>query len=407
MNKKYKILWFSNYRFSNEAIKTTGTWLKVMGEALSKEKGIELVNVTKGQSKVIVLEHINGIKQYVVPDGNSYTNDLPKPQIVTQIEDIIEMEQPEIIHVWGTESYWGLITKNYVHRFKVLLEIQGILTQIKQQFYGGLTPKEILGCMGFKEFLKPKTHLLYQYSFYKRHAQNEQEVICSHHLISVQSEWSQRSIVGINSRAKIFNSLIPLRAEFISEARTWSYQSTGKIFTSAAVLHSFKGLHIALKALKILVENGVNACLNIAGAHSKGIRQSGYMHYLLRLIKDLKLEQHVNWMGPLDAKEIVCELKTSDVALIPSYMESYCMVLYESIAVGVPIVCSYAGAMPEAGRLTSSIKYFQPGDFRFAASLLTDVLSLVHESNLDSPTLVTVEAAVERQLAIYKEINTR
>jgi len=402
-----KILWFSNYRFSNEAIKTTGTWLKVMGEALSKENDVDLVNITKGQSKGIVFEQINGIKQYVVPAGKSYTNDLPKPQIVSQIENIIEELQPDIIHVWGTESYWGMITQNYVHRFKVLLEIQGILTQIKQQFYGGLTPKEIFSCTGFKEILKPTTHLLFQRYFRKRKALIEQEIIRSHHLISVQSEWSRRSIVGINSKAKIFNALLPLREEFVSAARTWSHQASGKIFTSAAGLHSFKGLHIALKALKILVENGVNVCLNIAGGQSKGIRQSGYKRYLLRLIKDLNLEAHVNWLGALDANEIVLELQTSDVVLIPSYMESYCMVLYESIAVGLPIVCSYAGAMPEAGRLSSSIKYFQPGDFRVAASHLSDVLSSAYESNIESPPVVTAEAAVERQLAIYKEIKTR
>jgi glycosyltransferase involved in cell wall biosynthesis len=401
-----KILWFSNYRFSIEPIKTTGTWLKVMGEALSKEKDVELVNITKGQLKGIVFEEINGIRQYVVPAGKSYTNDLPKPQIVRQIENTIEELQPDIIHVWGTESYWGLITKNYVHRFKVLLEIQGILSQIKQQFYGLLTPKEIFHCTGFKEFVKPKTHLLYQYYFYKRLARNEQEVIRSHHLIAVQSEWSKSSILGINSKAKIFNSLIPLREEFVSASGTWIYPSSWKIYTSAAGLHSFKGIHIALRALKILVENGVNVCLNIAGAQSKGIRQSGYKLYLLRLIKDLNLEAHVNWLGALDAKEIVHELQTSDVVLIPSFMESYCMVLYESMAIGIPIVCSYAGAMPQAGRLSSSIKYFQPGDYRVAASYLSNVLSSAFESNIETPPVVTAEAAVERQLSIYKEINT-
>jgi glycosyltransferase involved in cell wall biosynthesis len=399
-----KVLWLSNYRFTDKDIKTTGTWLKVMGESLSKENGIELVNITKGQSKGIVIEHINGIRQYVVPSGNSYTNDLPKPQIVSQIEDIIEKEHPDIIHVWGTESYWGLITKNFVQRFIVLLEIQGILSQIKQQFYGGLTHNEILRCTGFKEFVKPNTHLLYQYYIYKRLAQNEQEVICSHHLISVQSEWSKRSIVGINSKAKIFNALIPLREEFVMASGTWSHQSSRKIFTSAAGVHSYKGLHIAFRALNILLKNGVNASLNIAGAQSKGIRQSGYKLYLLSLIKSLELESHVNWLGALNASEIIRELQTSDVVLIPSYMESYCMVLYESLSIGIPIVCTYAGAMPEAGQLNHEIKYFQPGDYLDASFLLADILTKERQVNFANIPVVTAKAAVERQLEIYNEI---
>lgn len=399
-----KILWFCNYRFSNEAIKTTGTWLKVMGEALSKEKDIELVNITNGISNEIVIEYVNGVRQYVLPFVKSHCNDLPKPQIVSQIEIIIEREQPDIIHVWGTESYWGLITKNYVHRFKVLLEIQGILYQIKQQFYGGLTPREIIGCTGLKEIIKPKSHLLYQYYFCTRNAQNEKEIIKNHSLISVQSGWSQRSVLGINSGAKIFNSLRPLRQEFISGFGTWSRQSSGKIFTSAAALHTFKALHIAIRALKILISNGINVSLNIVGPLSKGIRKSGYQRYLMRLIKDLKLEAYVNWLGALDAGEILRELQTSDVVLIPSFTESYCMVLYESLSIGVPVVCSYAGAMPEIASNSSSVYYFQPGDYMIAADLLSEVIHNKYQIDIDKNLLVTSESAVHRQLDIYKNI---
>lgn len=399
-----KVLWFSNYRFSNEAIKTTGTWLKVIGEALNKEERIDLVNITKGKTIGVVVEHINDIKQYVVPADKSYTNDLPKPQIVSQIENIIEKERPDIIHVWGTESYWGLITKNYVYRFKVLLEVQGILCQIKQQYFGGLTPKEIICCTGLKEIIKPKTHILYQYHFLTRSAQNEQEIIKNHTLISVQSGWSQRNILDINSGAKVFYSLRPLRQEFIAGFGTWSRQSSGKIFTSAAGLHSFKALHIAIRALEILIANGVNVCLNIVGPQSKGIRKSGYERYLIRLIKDLKLEAHVNWLGALDAVDIVRELQTSDVVLIPSFIESYCMVLYESLSIGVPVVCSYAGAMPEIGSNSSSIYFFQPGDYLSAAFLLLEVINSKYQIDIGKNHLVTLESALSRQLDIYKNV---
>jgi glycosyltransferase involved in cell wall biosynthesis len=404
MKHKFKILWFSNYRFSNKPIKTTGTWIKVIGEELIKEKSIELINITQGITKEIVYEQINGLRQYVIPFNKSNTNDLPDTKIELQIDRIILENQPEIIHVWGTESYWGLITKKYVDRFKVLLDIQGVLSQIKQQFYGGLTFKEILKCTGLKEILKPNTHLLHQRFLYNRLASNEVKIIKSHKFISVQSEWSQRSISSINSKTKIFKSLIPLREEFVLANKTWAHKSTGKIFTSVAGLHSFKGLHIAINSLKILKENGIHANLNIAGGHSKGIRQTGYKRYLLGLIKDFRLESNVNWLGALDAKQIVRELQTSDVVLIPSYMESYCLFLYESLCVGIPIVCSYAGAMPEASLLNPSIKYFQPGDYIVAASHLSDTLNNGHHNYKESYPVVTADTAVERQLEIYSKI---
>jgi glycosyltransferase involved in cell wall biosynthesis len=404
MSKKLKILWFSNYRFSNEPIKTTGTWLKVIGEALIKEKDIELINVTMGATKEIRYELVHGIDQYVIPFSKSYTNNLPPAKLVRQIDKIIEELQPDIIHVWGTESYWGFITLKHVNRFKVLLEIQGVLSQIKQQFFGGLTCKEILSCTGLKEILRPKAHLLNQYYLIKQSAQNELHMIKYHSFIGIQSEWSVHSIKEINSRAEFFNSLLPLREEFVLARQTWSHQVTGKIFTSAAGPISYKGLHVAIKSLKILIDSGVNASLNIAGAQSTGIRQSGYKRYLLSLIKDFNLEVHINWLGALDAKEIVRELQTSDIVLIPSYMESYCLFLYESLCVGIPIVCSYAGAMPEAGIFNPNIKYFQPGDYLVAASHLSDFLKNNYQNDLESYPIVTAEAAVKRQLEIYNKI---
>ena len=37
-----------------------------------------------------------------------------------------------------------------------ILEIQGILASVSEEFYGGLTPMELLKCWNIKEFLKPK-----------------------------------------------------------------------------------------------------------------------------------------------------------------------------------------------------------------------------------------------------------
>lgn len=402
-----KILWFSNYRFTNEAIKSTGTWLKVMGEALSKHNGIELVNITNGQKNGMVSEKVNGIQQYVVSLSRNHLFKVPKSHIVCQIENIIEDFRPDVIHVWGTEAVWGLITRNYVNRFVVLLETQGILSQIRQQFYGGLTFKEILSCTGFREFVFPKAHLFFQYYLLKQGVKDEEDMIKSHNYISVQSEWSQRTILGINSGATIFHSLIPVREEFGLATRIQSHQKSGKVFMSIASLHCFKGVHVAIKALKILIDNGFLGSLNIAGAQSTGIKKTGYNRYLLRLIRDLKLEEYVNWLGPLDAEQLVRELQSSDVVLIPSFMESYSMVLHESIAIGIPIVCSYAGAMPEARLLSSCVQYFQPGDYRVAASLLSDVFLCQHEFNRGSITVVTAEAALQRQLSIYEKIITK
>lgn len=399
-----KILWFSNYRFSDNAIKTTGTWIKVMGECLSNNDSIELCNVTKGSTRSVIKEKYLNIQQFVIPSQLNYTNDLPNKYIVKEIEKIIDDFNPDLIHVWGAESYWGLITMNYTNRYTILLEIQGLATQIRQHVYGGLTPMEILCSTGIKEFLKFKTHLLYQKSIYNILSKNEIRIIKKHKFISVPSYWSFKSVALINSSAYIFNSLVPLRDEFISSRATWNYQGNNEIFISSASPHAFKGLHVAIRALHVLKNNKINAKLKIAGAHGMGIRQSGYKLFLLRLIKKLKLQDEVLWLGPLNSNEIVKELNSSDAVLIPSYIESYCVALYEAVCIGTPVVCSYSGALPEVIEISDNINLFQPGDHIMAAYHLSQLFLSKSSNKATSGIHVTSERAVERQLEIYSKI---
>lgn len=402
-----KILWLSNYRFSAEPIKATGTWLKVMGEQLAEQNEVEFINITTGSVSMYCCENYNNIKQYVFPRNQLNFSNIQNNNSVTLIGHIIEEFQPDLIHVWGTELSWGLLTKNYVNRFKVLLEIQGLLTQILQQYFGGLSFAQILHCTGFKEVIKPNTHIIYEYNLLKKSSLIEHDIIKRHTYIGVQSEWTHQSIKSINNDAKIFKSLIPLRSEFTSSCGTWTFQGSGKIFVSASSLHSFKGIHIAIECLNIIIQSGINASLNIAGSQTKGLRQSGYKRFINHLIKKYKLESSITWLGALDACQLVSELQSSDAVLIPSFIESYCLTLYESLCIGTPLVCSYAGAMPEAGHLNSEIKYFQPGDYLVAANHLSQIITRSSSNTKTKPSFVSSENAVNRQLSIYRDIIER
>lgn len=404
LEKKLKVLWLSNYRFTNDSIKTTGTWLKVMGESLSACENVELINITFGVKRSFSFEVVNGIHQYLLPSTTDSVSELPDNATVSEIERIIEEVQADIIHVWGTESVWGLITSKYVEHQKVLLEMQGVLCQIRQQFFGGLSFFQILKCTGPKELLKFKTHLLCQYRTYVKKAKRESDIIKAHRFISIQSNWTEGVIRSITTSAITFSSLIPLRAEFTNARNTWRGQAPIRIFTSAANLHAFKGLHVAIEAVAVLRHNGIDASLYVAGAYSSGIRKSGYQRYLEGLIKHHKLDGHIYWLGALDAEELVHELQIASVVVIPSYVESYCVSLYEALCIGTPVVCSFAGAMPEGTIFTSDVKYFQPGDYVTAAFLLQKVLDVSERKETTENNAISTNEAVKRQLDIYSQI---
>ena len=394
----------SNYRFSDEPIKATGTWLRVMGLALSSQETIQIINVTHAKLKEPITEEIFGIKQFIIPSPRSFSNKLPANSIINHVNEIIDKVKPDLIHIWGTEFFWGTLTIYIKDEYKILLEIQGLTIQIKDQFYGGLTPFEILQAIGIKELLRYQTNPFYQYFILKKSAETEKEIISNQKFISVQSAWSKSIVSSINSKAKLFDSLIPLREEFLNNAGSWCYQNKQTIFVSASSPHLFKGLHVILRALNVLKSIGFEYTLRIGGSLIGGILEAGYISWLKKEINKNSLTDNVVWLGPLDGEEIVKELKNADVCVIPSYIESYCLALYESICIGTPVVCSYAGAMPEAIKYNHNLKFFQPGDYYLCAKCVIDCINEVLFFKTDLNSFVTTNDALNRQLEIYENI---
>lgn len=404
-NSRLKVLWFSNYRFSIDPLKATGTWLKVIGERLSQFEYIDFINVTHGHTSSIFYEQVANIKQYVVPYPRFFSNSLPSIKITKEIINIVNKENPQIVHIWGTESYWGLLPFENFSNTVFLLEIQGLLSQIYSQFYGGLSTLDLLKCTGIKELLKFNLHLIFQFKNLKKFVSNEIKIVTSNLNISVQSKWSERVVKLLNPSANIFHSLIPLRDEFLNSKGQWNYTGSNSIFYVSSGPLSYKGLHVLIKAMKIVKEKNKLVKLRIGGNYSVGLRQSGYERFLKKLIYSFDLEENVEWLGPLDSSKIIQELKHSDVFVISSYVESYCVALYEAIAIGIPVICTNSGALPEAEKISSNIIYYQPGDIYILSSFILEKLKKPIQETTYLTDIISADRAIMNQVNIYKHLS--
>lgn len=147
----------------------------------------------------------------------------------------------------------------------------------------------------------------------------------------------------------------------------------------------------------------------LAGSISYRLRADGYTKYLRKLVIELGLQESVDWIGPLKANEIVDQFKMANVVVIPSFVESYCLTLDEALTVGVPVVASYAGAMPELASNDSSALFFPPGDSVLCAEKVSRVFS---EKDLAESLSVTAynerrkatpDSIINNQIMIYSE----
>lgn len=342
-----KILWFSNIEITQN-ISSTGTWLFTMANALIDSKKIELINITEGNVSKIQYRNSNNIEQWIIPKVK-LKNGLPENYIIKEIVELVKEIAPDVIHIWGTENYWGLLYSRGFIKGNILIDIQGLKFIWYKYFFSGLSYLDLLNCITFKDLLKPKFSILGRAHSFKIWGKYEIEIIKCIPNIGVQSNWVRAQISNINSDATLYTSKIRLRNPFLTQKK-WDKNNSEhfRIFTSTSAVLSYKGLHILIEAINILKRKYLGIKLVIAGYITPvGIRQNGYDKFLMQKIKKYNLSENIIWRGSLDAELIASELLKSNLCIIPSFIESYCVALDEALTLGVPTVVSFTGAMPE------------------------------------------------------------
>jgi glycosyltransferase involved in cell wall biosynthesis len=412
-----RVLWFSNAVLTLEPTKATGTWLFSMSEALV-DRGVELYNITQDiRTRDIKKQKVGSITQWILPTYR-LRHGLPKREYIDCICNIVNEINPDVIHIWGMESYWGLLSaRGYIHG-NILLEIQGIKETCVRVFYGGLKKSELMRTIGVKEIIMPSSSLFALRKDFSKWSKIEHELLSSHNHISTHSDWVRAWISQfINKDCHIHYTQRIVRKEFLESERWEKPQNPREapvIFTMSSGSDAYKGIHDGIRAVAILKKYYPKVQLRIAGNFGIGrefYRISGYTKFLIRLIKSLGLESNVVFLGSLDAKGILTQIHQSDAMLQTSYVESYSLAVAEAMMAGVPLVVSYAGAMPELARDKESALFYTPSDFFTCAYQLRKIFESTELSNqLSSKAREIAESRNvasklgDLQIAIYKEV---
>lgn len=392
-----KVLWFSNCVLSREQSRGSGSWLYAMRDLISSD--VEMVNVTDGNVSSVVFNKGNGISEYILPLW-PLKNGIPEEDNIASIKEIVKKEHPDVIHIWGTEKYWALLfSRGYIQFENVILEVQGVLSSCEDVFWGGLTPAEIKNVRSLKTCLLPKYSQYKQYSAYCKRALLEREILPKFNYLATQSDWTRDQLLLLCSpHAHFFHSLRPVRKEFV-EAKKW--RPTGNtdptIFFSYNYCVPFKGIHILLKAVRLLKIRYPEIHLRIAGRNfmTKPFYRIGdYEQLLKEMIMDYGLEENIHFCGFLKAPQMIEEIHRADVVVNPSFVESYSAAAAEALVIGVPTVLAYAGAMPGFSKDKPVALYYNPTDYRTLAAKIITAFEDERNRDIIRENAITVMAAI-------------
>jgi glycosyltransferase involved in cell wall biosynthesis len=138
---------------------------------------------------------------------------------------------------------------------------------------------------------------------------------------------------------------------FVPAASSENASSLSQIrFLSIALLTKQKGMSHLLQAARLLVQRGVSSFELVIGGDGPERAE------LERMVKLLDLSNHCRFLGLLAPQEVRHWMQHSDVLVMPSLHETFCIVLGEAMSCGKPVIATRCGGpefvvAPETGIL--------------------------------------------------------
>ncbi len=352
-----KVLWITNTIFPELAKvlgndpPVVGGWMYGLANDLTKS-GIKLSVATAGPLLNDFHDSIEGVEYFLLKGQKSIL------EYDSTLEDkwkgIVEIVNPDIVHIHGTEYAHGLALVKACLNLNYLMSIQGLVGECSVHYTAGIPKKEILRNKTFRDYLRNDGILEAKDKFYQRSIKVEKEYLISVNHILHRSQWDGNYARTLNEHANYYCCNDSLRdAFYISEKWNIQNKKDYSIFLSQAG-YPLKGLHKILEALPFLVDQFPTLKVRIAGNNiikvntfKDKLRLGGYGKYLRSLIKKNKLEKYIEFTGPLDEQEMVYEYLNAHIVVSSSSIDNVPNSILEAQFLGVPVIASQVGGVPE------------------------------------------------------------
>lgn len=357
-----KVLWVCNVPTNDalmqrkEKLTFSGGWLTGAVNVIKDNEEIDLIycypQVEKKISNAFV---VDGVKYYefYAPKKFGFVNinaNCENKKERNEIRQIIEKEQPDIIHIWGTEYYHALfaLEENTINA-KVICSIQGLTSEIAKYYLEFVPPKVYhkisISCL-------VRGTLFQQMKKLVKRGNVEKLIIRKCKNFIGRTAWDYAVIKSIRHDCEYFKCNEIMRDSFYKSE--WKYDKccAETLFFSQGS-SPLKGLNIAIEALAILKRFHPNIRLNIAGSDfiknnslKDKIKISTYGKYIKKIIEVNDLGNNIHFLGSLTEEEMVNQYLKCNIFLSCSSIENSSNSVCEAMLLGVPIISSYVGGVP-------------------------------------------------------------
>ena len=286
--------------------------------------------------------------------------------------DIIADFKPDIIHVFGSEFCFGLLSLST--DIPVVVHMQGSLPSYENaRFPPGYSRFDLLRASRGNPLKLYR--LLSNDATFRKRAIREEHILRSCHYFMGRTEWD-RAITSIYNKTREYEFCSEaLRPEIFHHAKEWSQRNGARRrieLVSTISMPLYKGMDVILKTARLLTQEfGMDIRWQVFGVDDCKLQEfkAGI------LSKDCG----VFLRGVVEVEVIRDELLNSDIYVHPSYIDNSPNSLCEAQVLGVPVVATSVGGVSsliEHGKSGYLVPANEPHMMAYRISQLIDDTAL-------------------------------
>lgn len=260
-------------------------------------------------------------------------------KLIPQLQNIVEIVKPDLIHVFGTEWPFGLIAE-YTN-IPVVIHIQGSIAPYNNaMFPPGYNMFDIFRDVGWLNVTKVmQAWNTYKFDCSRLDVEMRVWRSVSHYM--GRTHWDEALSEVMHPGRHYFHVEEALRKEFTTTDKVWSPPKGNTIhIISTGCSNFWKGPDMLLKTAKILMELKIDFEWLVAGQMPNNIKQ-----IVERKVGIDFNKCHVKFLGFIQPKDLSELLLKSTLYAHTAYVENSPNSICEAQCLGVPIVSTNVGGI--------------------------------------------------------------